>query len=149
MIAPLPPAELARFIRRRLPAQLYHESDAVRAGFAIYCLADPRDLRAVRYVGQTRAPQRRYLQHLNTARLWQPDETPWWIQQPRLRPLYDWIRALHREDYRLPVMVISSWVKSPVEARRAERARIFECLQERHALLNVETEILGRQLTLL
>jgi hypothetical protein len=32
MISPLPPAELAGFIRRRLPAQLYDESDAARAG---------------------------------------------------------------------------------------------------------------------
>ncbi len=33
-------------------------------------------------------------------------------------------------------------------ARLAERARIYECLAERMTLLNVETEILGRQIPL-
>ena len=43
-------------------------------------LADgQRDVRQVRYVGQTRDPRRRFSQHLNVARLWLPDELPWWV----------------------------------------------------------------------
>jgi hypothetical protein len=142
-------AQLTRQLRRALPLHFYDESGLPAEGVAIYTLADPRDIRAIRYVGQSRVPNRRYLQHLNTARLWLPDATPWWIPQPRLRPLYDWIRALYREERRLPVMIVSSWVAQPAAARTAERARIHECLQQRHALLNVESELLGRQLALL
>jgi hypothetical protein len=45
-------------------------------------------------------------------------------------------------------MLISAWLDSVPEARLAERARIYECLAERMQLLNVETEILGRQMPL-
>jgi hypothetical protein len=103
----------------------------------------------VRYIGQTTAPRRRFLQHLHTAMLWLPDETPWWVKCPKLRPLADWIRALHRDGQRLPVMVITAWVETGSAARVAERARIHQCLANRLQLLNVETEILGRQIPLI
>jgi len=117
-------------------------------GVAIYILSDPRSLRDVRYVGQTSSPARRFLQHLKTARLWLPDDVPWWVQSPKLRPLYNWIRELYTDEYRLPVMVVSAWADSVREARVAERALIVECLRERRRLLNVEMEILGRQIPL-
>jgi hypothetical protein len=69
---------------------------------AIYTLSDPRDVRLVRYVGQTRNPPSRLTQHLHAARLWLPDELPWWIRQEELRPLYTWIRELHGDGGRLP-----------------------------------------------
>jgi hypothetical protein len=45
-------------------------------------------------------------------------------------------------------MLISMWLDSVSEARLAERVRIYECLAERMTLLNVENEILGRQIPL-
>jgi len=87
-------AELVRHFRSHFGAQLYDDSGIVPRGTAIYSLSDPRDIRQVRYVGQTSAPKRRLLQHLNTAMLWIPVETPWWVKSPKLRPLAGWIRAL-------------------------------------------------------
>jgi hypothetical protein len=118
-------------------------------GIAIYILSDPRSIRDVRYVGQTSSPARRFLQHLNTAKLWLPDDVPWWVKSPKLRPLYTWIRELYTDEHRLPVMVVSAWVDSVREARIAERAQIVECLRERLRLLNVEGEIFGRQIPLI
>jgi hypothetical protein len=46
-------------------------------------------------------------------------------------------------------MVITGWVETPSQARAAERARIFECLERRLPLLNVETQFLGPQVPLL
>jgi hypothetical protein len=142
-------AQLSRHFRGHVGAQLYDDSGAAARGSAIYSLSDPRDIRAVRYVGLSNAPKRRFLQHLNTARLWLPDDTPWWVKSPQIRPLSEWIRALYRDDYRLPVMVISAWVETVAEARVAERTRIYACLEQRLQLLNVETEILGPQLPLI
>jgi hypothetical protein len=142
-------AQLTRHIRGELDSHFYDDSGAAPQGTAIYWLADPRDIQHVRYVGQTRAPKTRFRQHLSTARLWLPDETPWWVPSPKLRPLYEWIRELHREDFRLPVMVVSAWLETTAQARMAERARIFDCLAKQLPLLNVEKEILGRQLPLL
>jgi hypothetical protein len=136
---------LSRYIRQRLAGQLVDDSGVEASGFAIYTLSDPRDLRQVRYVGQTRAPRRRLMQHLQAARLWLPDEVPWWFASPRLRPLYDWIRALHREDYRLPVMLVTAWTDSASHARVAERELILRHLQDRQELLNVEGDLLSRQ----
>ena len=127
---------------------LYDDSGVVAQGTAIYSLSDPRDVREVRYIGQTNVPRRRFLQHLSTAKLWLPDETPWWVKSPKLRPLYRWIKELYRDEYRLPVMVVTAWVETASDARLAERSRIYECLQKRLRLLNVETEILGRQIPL-
>jgi hypothetical protein len=129
--------------------QLYDESGVDARGTAIYCLSDPRDIRDVRYVGLTHAPTRRFLQHLNTARLWMPDDTPWWVRSPKLRPLYGWIRELYQDEGRLPVMLITRWVETETEARVEERTRIYECLEKRLRLLNVETETLGRQIPLI
>jgi hypothetical protein len=110
--------------------------------------AVPRDIRDVLYIGQIRAPAKSFLQHLNTVRLWLPDDLPWWVRSSKLRPLYSCIRSLYREDLRLPVMLISAWAPSAKEARLVERARIFEHLSEGRELYNVEKEILGRQLPL-
>ena len=143
------PAHLRRRFRAHAKAHFYDESGAATDGLAIYTLSDPRDIGDVRYVGQTRSPQRRFLQHLRHAQLWVPDELPWWVKQPKLRPLYTWIRELYREEYRLPVMVVTAWAASVAEARAIERARIFEYLTLRRALLNVETEILRGQIPLL
>ena len=73
-------AALQREVRRRLHTHLYDESGVTPAGTAIYSLADPREARISRYIGQTRQPARRLMQHLRTARLWLPDETPWWVE---------------------------------------------------------------------
>ena len=129
-------AALQRELRRRLHWHLYDESGVTPAGAAIYSLADPREVRVSRYVGQTAQPARRLMQHLRTARLWLPDETPWWIEAPRLRPLYHWLRELHSEEGRLPVMVVHAWV-DPQHAQRAERNYISVCLAQQLPLLNV------------
>ena len=142
-------AQLAHRIRQHVGRELYDDSRLEPVGTAIYSLADPRDLRLTRYVGQSAAPRRRFLQHLRTARLWMPDEIPWWIQQPKLRPLYTWLRELHRDQERLPTMVIHTWVPTTRAARLAERARIYELLAQRLPLLNVEREFLGGQMPLL
>lgn len=142
-------SQLAHHIRRHIDAELFDESGQLPVGTAIYSLSDPRDIRAVRYIGQTQIPRRRFQQHLTVARLWLPDERPWWIASPKLRPLYRWIRALYREELRLPTMVVSEWTGTVKAARLAERARIYEALSHRMSLLNVETEILGTQWPLL
>ena len=140
--------QLARHIRSHIAVQLYDESGVPPNGIAIYSLSDPRDLRRVRYVGQTRLPSRRFRQHLDTARLWLPDDRPWWVKSPKLRPLYVWIRDLYRDELRLPTMVICAWMDSLADARLAERSRIYHCLANQLPLFNVESEILGRQIPL-
>jgi hypothetical protein len=140
--------QVGRHLRRHTGVHLYDDSGVVPEGTAIYSLSDPRDVREVRYIGQTNVPRRRFLQHLNTAKLWLPDELPWWVKSPKLRPLYHWIREMYRDERRLPVMVVTAWVETVSDARLAERSRIYECLEKRLQLLNVETEILGRQIPL-
>jgi hypothetical protein len=143
-------ARLAQHINAHVAAQLYDESGSeIRGGTAIYALSDPREIRRVRYIGQTRAPRRRFLQHLAAARLWLPDERPWWVKSPKLLPLYTWIRELHRDEFRLPVMVISSWAATTSAARQAERLRIYECLARQLPLVNIEADILGAQIPLI
>jgi hypothetical protein len=73
---------------------------------------------------------------------------PWWVKSPKLRPLYDWIRRLHENDLRLPVMVVTDWVKSVPMARVAEREQICAHLSCGMPLLNVEQQLLGQQLLL-
>jgi hypothetical protein len=141
--------QLGYRIGRHVARELFDDSGVPAAGTAIYSLADPRELRVARYIGQSAAPRQRFLQHLRTARLWVPDERPWWVRQPKLRPLYEWIRELHRDEDRLPTMVIHSWVDSTSAARLAERTRILESLANNLPLLNVEREILGTQMPLL
>jgi hypothetical protein len=142
-------AQVGQHLRRHVGMHLYDDSGEVPEGTAIYALSDPRDVREVRYIGQTNVPRRRFLQHLNTAKLWLPDERPWWVKSPKLRPLYQWIRELYRDERRLPVMLVTAWVEIGSDARLAERSRIYECLEKRLRLLNVETEILGRQIPLI
>jgi hypothetical protein len=142
-------AELARHIRQHVARELYDDSGLLAVGTAIYSLADPRDLRRTCYIGQSSAPRRRFLQHLSTARLWLPEQTPWWVKQPRLRPLYDWLRELYGQERRLPTMIIHSWVETTHSARLAERARIIAALANDLPLLNVERELLGRQMPLI
>jgi len=141
-------AQLAHHIRTRLGSSVVDVSDVEPVGVAIYCLADPRDVRQVRYVGQTLLPQRRYLQHLSTARLWLPAQVPWWIKSPKLRPLYDWIRELHQQELRLPLMMVTRWVENVRVARVVEREQIYAHLARHMPLLNVEQELGGRQLPL-
>ena len=126
-----PAADLQRSLRRRLPHHLYDESGVAPGGTAIYSLADPRDVRVSRYVGQTA----HLMQHVRTARLWLPDETVWWVRVPRLRPLYLWIRELYGEEARLPVMVVHGWVDAQ-QARLAEEDLIRDCLERQLPLLN-------------
>ena len=142
-------AQLARLIRTHIAVQLYDDSGHTAQGTAIYSLYDPRDIRDVRYVGQSRDPKRRFAQHINTARLWLTDEKPWWVKSPKLRPLSEWIRQLYHDDFRLPTMIVNEWAGDTAGARQAERARIFTCLQNRQQLLNVESELIGEQLLLL
>lgn len=146
---PLRKSQLTRQFRSAARTHVYHESAGSAEGIAIYTLSDPRDVRQVRYVGQTGSPLRRYLQHLNSARLWLPDEVPWWVPALEVRPLYEWIRLLHRDKYRLPCMLIADWAETTAQARSAERSRIHACLAQGMALLNVESELLGPQLALL
>jgi len=131
-----PAADLQQLLRRRLSHHVYDESGAVPSGTAIYSLADPRDVRASRYIGQTAHPCRRLMQHVQTARLWLPDETVWWVKVPRLRPLYLWIRELYAQEARLPVMIVHGWVDTE-QARLAEGERIRSCLERQVPLLNV------------
>jgi hypothetical protein len=139
--------EISRLIRARLPQLLVDDSGVAGAEVALYTLADPRDLRLVRYVGQSRLPRRRLLQHLNAARLWLPDERPWWVKDERLRPLYEWLRSLFRDERRLPAMIVTHWVPAAL-ARQAERERIHAALQEQMPLLNFEARLAGAQLAL-
>jgi hypothetical protein len=141
-------AQFVRQLRNRLVSHLYDESGATPEGVAIYSLSDPRDLREVRYIGQTAAPWRRLLQHVGTARLWLPDERPWWVKSPKLRPLYNWIRQIYSDEARLPVMVIFAWTDS-CNARTSERDKIYDCMQRKLPLLNFERELLGRQMPLI
>jgi hypothetical protein len=141
--APAPSATQAHLrlrLRRELPYLLCDDSGDAPSGFALYTLADPRDVRCVRYVGQSGSPRRRYLQHVRTARLWVAADTPWWIRLPRLRALYAWIRELYRDDGRLPFMLVSGWLATAAEARLRERQLIAELALRGLPLLNVEAE---------
>ena len=146
--AALSAAELSRHVRQRLDALVCDDSGVAPEGVAIYTLSDPRELRTVRYIGQTLAPRRRFLQHVRTARLWLPDELPWWVRSPRLRPLYGWIRELFGQEGRLPVMVVCAWVGA-AQARVCERSLICACLERQQPLLNFEGELRRRQPLLL
>ncbi|MBV8404681.1 MAG: hypothetical protein JO203_10850 [Gammaproteobacteria bacterium] len=136
---PVPSAaavDLQSELRRRLWLHLYDESGELAEGIAIYSLADPRAVRASRYVGRTAQPRSRLMQHVRTARLWLPDETPWWVKRPQLRPLYGWIRELYVQEGRLPVMLVHLWVE-PGQAQRAEQEQIRAALELQLPLLNV------------
>jgi hypothetical protein len=132
-------------LRRRLPLFLMGDGSEEAGEVAVYTLSDPRDLRDVRYVGQTRSPRSRYRQHVNKSCPWLPDEMPWWFKAPKDRPLHEWIRELHRDGARLPVMIIVSWHPDIPAARAAERALIFQCLEQELRILNVEAQIALRR----
>lgn len=137
-------ASLSRRLSRHVDVEMYDESvdepAAASRAVAIYKLVDPRDLRQTRYVGQSSQPRRRFLQHLNTARLWFPDDRPWWVKSPKLRPLYTWIRDLYADEWRLPTMIVCGWAQTTAAARLQERMQIVACLADRLPLLNVESE---------
>lgn len=137
-------SQWTRVLRRHVMCELYDDSSCEPVGTALYSLSDPRDLRALRYIGQTRCPRRRFLQHLNTARLWLPDELPWWVKKPNLRPLYGWIRKLYLEEQRLPTMVVGHWVSTPMGGRMAEEDWIQAALAQKRSLLNSEVEFFNR-----
>ncbi len=141
-------AQLAREVRRRAASLIHDASGTEGLGAAIYTLADPRDVRCPRYVGRTLAPRRRFAQHLHTARLWVPDEHPWWIKEERLRPLYAWLRELYADERRLPAMLVQAWV-DPAAAAASERTLIVDCTRRGCSLLNVERRLGGPQLPLL
>jgi hypothetical protein len=139
------------FTRRSIAAaaRMHVYADASSAsGTAVYTLADPRDLRSPRYVGQTRDPHARFAQHVRAARLWLPDGAPWWIRSPKHRPLYAWIRSLHEDGGRLPFLRVEEWVPADADALVAERAAMMRWLARGAALLNAEALKLGPQLPL-
>ena len=141
--------QLARLTRACCASQLLDLSGMDASEAAIYALSDPRDIAVPRYVGQTRSPRRRLLQHINTARLWVPEQRPWWVKSLRLRPLYEWIRELYLDEQRLPVMAVIAWTEAR-HARLEERNRICEYLGRQFPLLNRESKTIGsRQILLL
>jgi hypothetical protein len=129
----------AREIPARCASHIVDLSGGEPGDAAIYTLSDPRDVEEVRYVGKTANPRSRFLQHIRAARLWLPDDLPWWIKSPKKRPLYHWIRDLYRDECRLPVMVVIAWVDAE-QALLAERAQILERLASGQSLLNQESE---------
>jgi hypothetical protein len=55
---------------------------------------------------------------------------------PRFQPLYRWIRELHSQEGRLPVMIVHAWVEAQY-AQLVEREHIRACLAQQLPLLNV------------
>jgi hypothetical protein len=142
-------ASLSRSAAAAARAHVHAGVPDAPGGTAIYTLADPRVVRCPRYVGQTRDPYARFAQHVQTARLSLTDAMPWWVRSPKHRPLYLWIRELHRDGGRLPFMCVEEWVDSGADPLVAERAAIMRWLARGATLLNVEAINLGAQLSLL
>jgi hypothetical protein len=140
-VAPQVKLALSRRVRQARQHNIIERADVERGEVAIYTLADPRDVRVASYVGQTRNPEARFAQHVNAARLWLPDERPWWIRPRELRPLYSWIRELYADDGRLPMLVVAGWVDAD-RARGDERKIVRDLLADGAALLNAEAEIM-------
>lgn len=132
------PAEITRRLRREVGVLVCDDSQRPPEGIALYTLSDPRDVRAVRYVGQSRAPARRYGQHVRAACLWLCVPTPWWVRRPHLVPLYTWIRALHEDGARLPFMLVTHWVPALEQARALEQSLIAAHRAAGCALFNCE-----------
>lgn len=135
---------IGRSLHSRVATHILDFSGSDPNEAAIYGLADPRDLELVRYIGQTRSPSARYRQHLNEARLWLPDELPWWVKSERLRPLYGWIRELHADEARTPIMLILAWTEGRL-ARQEEGRHIREYLRQGKPLLNSEARHFDRR----
>jgi hypothetical protein len=153
-LAIAPKEQLARRLRAAVRSHIHGASNGAAGWTALYTLADPRDVRCARYVGQTRHPRRRFAQHLNTARLWLPDDAGTeegidWVAAPEHRPLYAWIRALHSDGGRLPFMWVVEWLEPAADRLAAERAAIMTLLAQGAELLNAEARGLGAQLPLL
>jgi hypothetical protein len=134
-----PKIHLERLVRVRCASHIVDLSGTETDEAAIYTLSDPRDLHAVRYVGRTSCPRRRFLQHVTAAKLWLPDDLPWWIKRPDMRALYQWIRELYLDERRLPFMVVTAWARN-ADALARERDLICEHLRRRASLLNRESE---------
>lgn len=134
-----PKIQLTRLVRVRSASHIVDLSGTEPDEAAIYTLSDPRDLHTVRYVGQTVCPRRRFLQHVTAAKLWLPDDLPWWIKRPDMRALYQWIRELYHDERRLPMMIVAAWARN-AEALAQERDLICEHLRCRSPLLNRESE---------
>ncbi|MBN8281440.1 MAG: hypothetical protein J0M16_12590 [Gammaproteobacteria bacterium] len=143
---PMPRASLWE-LRQRLSNHVLDDTPSSRPGgeaWAIYSLSDPRHLRAYRYVGQTREPARRLLQHVLSAHAWAraaaaaSSEGNWWLAPDDCRPLQAWIQELYRAGRRLPCLVIHHWESSARDAREAERRMIDTCLDGGHELFNAE-----------
>ncbi|MEJ0100456.1 MAG: hypothetical protein WDO12_12265 [Pseudomonadota bacterium] len=128
---------ISRRLRQCKLHNIVDQTDGEPGEFAIYTLSDPRDVTEVRYVGQTRNPSARYTQHVNSARLWLPDEVPWWIKKEALRPLYSWIRALHADGGRLPVMFVVGWTSAEL-VRSDERRFVRTFVAQKLPLLNLQ-----------
>lgn len=127
---------LAQRIRQGRQHNVLDQTGSEPGEIAIYTLSDPRDIEQVRYVGQTRNPVSRFSQHMAAARLWLPDELPWWIKREPWRPLYTWIRQLYREDGRLPLMVVVGWTIAEL-ANSDERRFVRAFVADELPLLNV------------
>jgi hypothetical protein len=140
---------MSNFARSAARAHVHTGVRDAAGGTAVYTLSDPRDVRCPRYVGQTRDLYARFAQHVRTARLSLPDALPWWVRAPELRPLYTWIRELHRDGGRLPFMCVEEWVAPGADPLVAERAAIMRWRARGATLLNVEAMKLGAQLSLL
>jgi hypothetical protein len=138
-------AQFSAALRRQIPFLLMDHSKAAAGAVATYTLSDPRDVSDIRYIGQTGSPVSRYRQHVNKASPWLPDDMPWWVKAPKNRPLHEWIRELHADGGRFPVMVIVEWHAGVPAARAAERALIIQCIAQGQRILNVEAEIARRR----
>jgi len=136
--------EISRRIRSAVALHVLDTTDGQENEAAIYALSDPRDVEQVRYIGQTRSPRKRFLQHMHEARLWHPDETPWWVKSLQLRPLYHWIRELYAEEGRMPMMLIVAWTEARL-ARQEEGRHIREYLRHQKPLLNSESRTFARK----
>jgi hypothetical protein len=129
---------LRQRLRAALPQLMHDVSGCEPAGIALYALADPRDVRALRYIGQTGSPARRYRQHVRAACLGAGTDRPWWICEPHLLALHRWIHALHADGNRLPFMLVTHWTATIADARALERQLILEHIAAGHELLNRE-----------
>ncbi|MEO8125824.1 MAG: hypothetical protein ABI822_01970 [Bryobacteraceae bacterium] len=148
--------QVALALRSRWRSLVWDNADGARGnGYAIYTLSDPRDVRAVRYVGQSSDPPRRYCQHVQAARVWLADRpgadggpVPWWLDRSPARDLSIWIRELYADGARLPVMMVQSWLGTLAQALRAERDALDHFVADGRALLNQAAVQAGPQLRL-
>lgn len=139
----------AEFLRRRFEEH-YGERQF------IYALNDPRT-GARRYVGRAADPQRRFTQHIQKAKQWNPERTLDFIAEVRARmpgltlrwenqpSSKTWIVSLLEAGER-PVLEILESVSPPVRVSEREMRWICQSIREGLDLLNAEnsTESLRR-----